>query len=158
MCTEVWKHHVFNQFASSFSSPINSAERKFKDGALLKALKRFKKVNNKRTRKNSSLGWSKVVIVHNGYRTALKLEIWSWRLEKCLSTWKRGRWGRRLPDVHRKWKIFRGVDEEQLGRSGEYLLNLPQRSADPDEVCWNSRRQQSYWEWLTFSLSVGTTV
>ena len=35
----------------------------------------------------------------------------------------------------RRVKDFPGVHEEQLGSSGEYLVNLLQRSADPDEVC-----------------------
>ena len=51
----------------------------------------------------------------------------------------------------RRVKDFPAVDEEQLSSSGEYPLNLLHWSADPDEVCWNSRRQQSYWELMTFS-------
>ena len=35
----------------------------------------------------------------------------------------------------RRMKDFLAVDEEQLGSSGEYPLNLIHRSADPDEVC-----------------------
>ena len=45
-------------------------------------------------------------IVLNGYRTTLKLEIWSWRPVICLLTWQSGRWGRRLPDVYGEWNIF----------------------------------------------------
>ena len=35
----------------------------------------------------------------------------------------------------RRVKDFPAVDEEQLGSSEEYPLNLLHRSADPDEVC-----------------------
>ena len=100
----------------SLSSPIYSTEGELKDRALiLKAEKRFKKVNKKRTRGNFSVGWCKVVVVHNGNQTTLKLKIWSWRRVTCLLTRKSGRWIRRLLNVHGESKNFQRNKRAALG-------------------------------------------
>ena len=94
--------------------------------------------------------------------TTVTEKPWHWKFGA--HAWKACRFGSVVVEVDGcktgSWRVkdFPAVDEEQLGSSGKRPLNLLHRSADPDEVCWSSRCQQSYWEWLTFSLSVGTTV